>query len=171
MKKELRVENDYDNAMCWELYTELIENITERLPILIEQDVSRHKHILPRRSYACYLGWDKDDYECVEHVFAQGYSQGDYHSFTIRRKKYNSDWTNNMLSDYKLLKTMLSRYYTHKHSYICRLFEVLDSGHELEKESISIQIIDKEFPDNKDIQQALIDDGRLKYDSVEFNID
>jgi len=167
MKKVIRVENDYDNTMAWELYKELIQNIAEDLPILIEQDVSRHKHILPKRSYACYLGWDKEEYNCVDSAFAIGYCQGDYHSFTLRMK--NPDCQQH--EDYKLLKTLLRRYYTHKHSYICRLFEVLDSGHELETESISIQMIDLEFPENSDIEQAIIEDGRLKYDSVEFNID
>lgn len=31
--------------------------------------------------------------------------------------------------------------------------------------------MDKEFPENSDIEQAIIEDGRLEYDSVEFNID
>ena len=167
MKKVIRVENDYDNTMAWELYKELIQNIAEDLPILIEQDVSRHRHILPKRSYANYLGWDKEEYNCVDYAFASGYCQGDYHSFTLRMK--NTDCQKH--EDYKLLKILLQRYYTHKHSYICRLFEVLDSGHELETESISIQMTDLEFPDNSDIEQAIIEDGRLEYDSVEFNID
>lgn len=158
MKKtiELRVSNDYDSGYAHEIYREQLMELSEDLDIAVHNSNRRMGSILPnKKTYT-------DGYVQSIVVGCTGYSQSEWDEYTIH---YNV-----MTADLSMLIEDLEKLFTHKHDYMVKEIEILDSGHELGLETYVINISHIEFPDKKDVLEAIEDQG-IEFDNIKFNIE
>jgi len=158
MKTILRVTNDYESTTAYDMYKEDLEQLIYGLNIHVENESKQMNNILPGAEKTRF----PNDYNQAITIECRGYSQGDWDRYNIHYNQGNQEVAEKLAKELKNL-------FTHKHDYKVREFEVLETGHELQKDTHWIYINHIEFPEKLNVLEAIEGQG-IEYDDIEFNI-
>jgi hypothetical protein len=154
MKKILNVKNDYDSGNSFEFYKEDLLNLFNELDVYVENTNTDFYSVFKNKN-------NKDSYKNKITVECKGYSQSDWDRYVIYYNAINDN--------IKLLAKELKKLFTHKNDYVIKEIEMLNSGHSKIIEHHYFSIMNVEFPEKEDIENAIQDQLNLNYDELIIN--
>jgi hypothetical protein len=141
------IKNDYNSEDAYKFWKDDIRYFINLLDVNVIQNNINYQDSFNDKTKA------KEDYKNKKTINAIGYSKGDYLDYIIYYNKVSKE----QKEDFKQLKTLLSRAFTHKNNYKIKTKEVLTiDGKIFETENTEnfYFVIDYiEFPNKEDIEK------------------
>ena len=168
MKTLVRITEDFDTSIAWEMKTEDINYLVNELDVYC--DISNDNYLNLVEQEKRYYS-EKEDYSNSVTIEAKGYSQGDWQEYTLYYNEGDFD-TLQQRAYFDSLIEHLKRTFTHQSQFNVEKIEVIIKDDKtfysepFDHTSLCIDYI--EFPEEDDIKEAYINMFGEDYDIIEI---
>lgn len=164
MKTVIRITNDYQSALSYELRNEDIEYLLNELGDTVHVEISNSDYFNPAKTDG-----DPEDFAKVKTIVARGYCKGDWQEYTVY---YSCEDDNQYLQQ---LVQHLERTFTHQNNYWVEKFErATIDGKTFDAnphDYTSFCVTHIEFPSEDDVLKEYVDIYGKDFDEYEIKID
>lgn len=161
MRTIVRITNDYNSTLSFDMWKEDLTNLVDEIDILCE--VSNRDYRNPIKSTG-----SEDDYKNSLSINAHGYSKSDWQEYVIH---YN-ELSDEVISQ---LTELLEKSFTHKNDYWVEKFEQTEINGKVfnadPHDYTSFCINHIEFPDGSDIKNEYNNIYGVDYDDMIIEVD